>query len=245
MLGDFGPIDFDGKHGTMGHGARGLQRKRRCLGLHLLKYTEDKLLLRLNSAGDEEKAMKTVQITMCVFAAVLGLSVGMARAASDAETVVLFKNAGESAGFFTNCYGYAVFPTIGKGGLVVGGAHGSGHVYEKGRVIGETSMTQVSVGFQAGGEAYSQIIFFKDKGALQQFTSGNFEFGADANAVAIKAAASASAATTGATAGASGSKKDATTAGGYYKGMAVFTIAKGGLMYEAAIAGQKFSFKPL
>ena len=137
------------------------------------------------------------------------------------------------------------FPTIGKGGLVVGAAHGSGRVYEKGRAIGETSMTQVSVGFQAGGQAYSEIIFFKDKRALQEFTSGNFEFSADASAVAITAGASASAATTGAGAGANGGKKDATTAGGYCKGMAVFIIAKGGLTYREAVAGQRFSYKAL
>ena len=188
--------------------------------------------------------MRTVRMIVSVFAVALGLAAGMARAANDAETVALFKNAGQSASYFPKCYAYAVFPTIGKGGLVVGGAYGKGHVYEKGRLIGETSMTQVSIGFQMGGEGYSQIIFFQDKRALQEFTSGNFEFSADANAVAITAGASASAATTGTTAGASGGKKDAATAGGYYKGMAVFTIAKGGLMYQATIAGQKFSFKP-
>jgi lipid-binding SYLF domain-containing protein len=185
--------------------------------------------------------MKAVQIMICILA--LLLSASNAHAASDAETIALFKNAGQSARYFSNSYGYAVFPTIGKGGFIVGGAHGSGHVYEKGQLIGETSMTQVSVGFQAGGEAYSQIIFFKDKRALQEFTSGNFEFSADANAIAITASASAGAATTGAGAAASGGKKDATTAGGFYKGMAVFTIAKGGLMYQATIAGQKFSYK--
>ena len=187
--------------------------------------------------------MRTIRITVCVLAIFLGLPIGIAWAASDAETVSLFKNAGQSANYFKSSYGYAVFPTIGKGGFVVGGAYGKGHVYEKGRLIGETSMTQVSVGFQLGGEGYSQIVFFHDKRALQEFTSGNFEFSADANAVAITAGASASAATTGTTAGASSGKKDATTAGGYYKGMAVFTIAKGGLMFQAAIAGQKFSFK--
>jgi lipid-binding SYLF domain-containing protein len=103
----------------------------------------------------------------------------------------------------------------------------------------------VSVGFQAGGKAYSEIIFFRDKAALDEFESGNFEFGADASVTAITASADASAATNGTQAGASGGEKDATTRGHYYKGMAVFTIAKGGLMYQAAIAGQKFTFKPL
>jgi lipid-binding SYLF domain-containing protein len=104
-------------------------------------------------------------------------------------------------------------------------------------------VTQLSIGFQAGGQAFSQMIFFKDKRALDEFTSGNFEFGADVSAVAITAAASAGAGTTGAAAGASGGKKDATTAGEYHNGMAVFTIAKGGLMYQAAVGGQKFTYK--
>lgn len=162
-----------------------------------------------------------------------------------AETIDLFKHAGESAKFFSSCYGYAVFPTIGKGGFVVGGAHGKGRVFEKGKYIGDTSMTQLSVGFQAGGQAYSQIIFFEDKRALEEFTNGNFEFEAGVSAVAITAAAGGTAGTTGASAGASGGKKDATTVGSaYYKGMAVFTIVKGGAMYQATVAGQKFTYQP-
>jgi len=160
------------------------------------------------------------------------------------ETIELFKNAGESAAFFTSSYGYAVFPTIGKGGLIVGGAHGRGRVYEHGRSVGDTSMTQVSVGLQAGGQAYSQIIFFQDKRGFDEFTAGDFEFDAHVSAVAITAAATGTAGTTGASAAASGGKKDATTAGVYYKGMAVFTIVKGGAMYEISVAGQKFSYKP-
>jgi lipid-binding SYLF domain-containing protein len=161
------------------------------------------------------------------------------------ETIDLFKNAGESSAFFKSCYGYAVFPTIGKGGFIVGGAHGSGRVYEKGKYIGNTSVTQVSVGFQAGGQAYSQIVFFEDKRALDEFTNGNFEFEAGVSAVAITAAAGADAGTSGASANASGGKKDATTAGrAYYKGMAVFTIVKGGAMYQATVAGQKFTYEP-
>src|SRR5258708_2073934 len=113
------------------------------------------------------------------------------------DTVALFKNAGESSSFFGSCYGYAVFPTIGKGGLIVGAAHGNGHVYEKGKYIGNTSVTQLSLGFQAGGQAYSQIIFFEDKRALEEFTNGNFEFEAGVSAVAITAAAGGTAGTSG------------------------------------------------
>lgn len=168
---------------------------------------------------------------------------GAAWADKYSDTIELFKNAGQSAAFFTSSYGYAVFPTIGKAGLVVGGAHGSGRVYEHGRYVGEASMNQVSVGFQAGGQAYSQIIFFQDKRVFDEFTAGDFEFDASVSAVAITAAASGTAGTTGASAAASGGKKDATTAGEYYKGMAVFSIVKGGAMYEASVAGQKFSYQ--
>jgi lipid-binding SYLF domain-containing protein len=179
-----------------------------------------------------------------LFGATLLLGSAASWAGSYSDTEALFKNAGESASFFQSSYGYAVFPTIGKGGLVVGGAHGSGHVYVHGKYVGNTSMNQVSVGFQAGGQAYSQIIFFEDKRAFDEFTKGNFEFGADVNAVAITAAAGGSIGTTGASADASGGMKDARTAGKYYKGLAVFTIVKGGAMYQATVAGQKFSYTP-
>jgi lipid-binding SYLF domain-containing protein len=185
--------------------------------------------------------MKSIRSVLALVA-LLAVS-GVASANKYVDTIALFKNAGESAKFFNSAYGYAVFPTIGKGGLIIGGAHGSGHVYEQGKYIGNTSMTQLSVGFQAGGQAYSQIIFFEDKRALDEFTNGNFEFEAGVSAVAITAAAGGTAGTSGASAGASGGKKNATTVGSsYYKGMAVFTIVKGGAMYQATVAGQKFTF---
>ncbi len=179
-----------------------------------------------------------------ILAAALLLPAGSLMAGPYSDTLTLFRNAGQSAGYFAHSYGYAVFPTIGKGGFVVGGAHGDGHVYAQGKYIGNTSMTQVSVGFQAGGQAYSQIIFFQDKRALDEFTTGQFEFDAGVSAVAITAAAGGSVGTDGATGEASGGKKDALTAGSYYKGVAVFTIVKGGAMYQATVAGQKFSYKP-
>src|SRR3569833_210864 len=134
---------------------------------------------------------------------------GVAFANKYVDTIALFKNAGESANFFKTAYGYAVFPTIGKGGFIVGGAHGYGHVYEKGKYIGNTTVTQLSVGFQAGGQAYSQIVFFEDKRALEEFTNGNFEFAAGVSAVAITAAAGGTAGTTGASATAAGGMMDA------------------------------------
>jgi lipid-binding SYLF domain-containing protein len=119
------------------------------------------------------------------------------------DTIALFKKAGESANFFKTAYGYAVFPTIGKGGVGIGGAYGKGCVYAKGKHVGDTSMAQVSIGFQLGGQGFSEIIFFQDERAFKEFTGGNFEFGADATAVAITLAAGASAKSTGASAGAS------------------------------------------
>ncbi|NOQ78540.1 MAG: hypothetical protein GQ546_03985, partial [Gammaproteobacteria bacterium] len=159
------------------------------------------------------------------------------------DTLKIFRDAGESSHFFNKSYGYAVFPTIGKAGIGIGGAYGKGQVYAKKKHVGEVSMTQISIGFQLGAQGYSQIIFFEDKRAFDEFTGGNFEFGATAQAVAITAGASAGTSTTGSSATASGGKYNATTAsGGYHKGMAVFTVAKAGLMYEASIGGQKFKY---
>jgi lipid-binding SYLF domain-containing protein len=172
------------------------------------------------------------------------VSIGIARAAGYSDTIAVFKNAGESGAFFSKSYAYAVFPTIGSGALVVGGAYGKGRVYVHGVHTGEATLKQLSVGFQAGGKGYSEIIFFEDKRALDEFESGNFEFGADASVVAVTAGANAGAATNGTSAGASAGQNDAITRGVYQKGMAVFTVAKGGLMYSASVAGQKFSYTP-
>jgi lipid-binding SYLF domain-containing protein len=184
------------------------------------------------------------RISVLMLAAVLSLFAMTAGADEYDDAIAVFKKAGESAAFFAKSHGYAVFPTIGKGGLGVGAAHGSGHVFEKGKYVGDVSMTQVSVGLQAGGQAFSQIIFLEDKRAFDEFTGGNFEFDATVQAVAITASATASAGSTGAGAGAGTGKKDSKTVGQYHKGMAVFTVAKGGLMYQAAVGGQKFKYKP-
>src|SRR3954464_8047808 len=167
-----------------------------------------------------------------------------ARAANQRDTINRFKKAAESGAFFKAAIGYAVIPTVGKGMIASGGAFGKGRVYQKGKYIGDTSVSQLTVGLQFGGQAYSQIIFFEDERSLQEFTSGNFEFGAEASAVAITAAAGAKTSTTGTSVNASGNQNDATVAGQYQKGMATFTVAKGGLMYEATIGGQKFTYKP-
>lgn len=146
------------------------------------------------------------------------------RAADQAIAKLKAKNSGLNI-FFNNAYGYAIFPTVGKAGFGIGGAYGEGEVYKKGRFMGTSTLTQLSFGFQLGGQAYTEIIFFKDKHALNNFTEGNFEFGAQASAIALTAGVSVDA--------------------DYDNGVAIFTMPKQGLMYEAAIAGQKFSFDPV
>lgn len=161
------------------------------------------------------------------------------------STIDTFRSSPVVAGFFRNSYGYAVFPTIGKAGWVVGGSYGQGQVYRSGEVTGETSVIEGSIGFQLGAEAFSEIIFFKDKQAYDEFTSGNFEFSAQAQAVAVTAGAQIEAGTAGASAGASAGPKTGVQAkAAYVNGMATFVHAKGGLMYELSIGGQKFTFTP-
>lgn len=160
-------------------------------------------------------------------------------------TTSVFKQSEAVQPFFEDCYGYAVFPTIGKGGFWIGGAYGEGKVFKGRQITGATSLIKLSIGFQFGGQAFSQMIFFQDKRAYDEFTSGNFEFDASASAVAITAGAQAKAGTEGATAGANAGLVNVSQAKtSYRKGIAVFVHAKGGLMVEASIGGQKFSFTP-
>ena len=170
----------------------------------------------------------------------------LAQADNYSNTIKIFKKSQAVQPFFKNAYGYAVFPTIGKGGVGIGGAFGKGQVYRGGKVTGTTSLIKGTIGFQLGGQVFSEIIFFQDKRAYDEFTSGNFEFDANASAVAITAGAQAQAGTKGATAGASAGPGTGVQAPARYSsGMAIFVHAKGGLMYEATIGGQKFNFKAL
>ena len=154
--------------------------------------------------------------------------------------IVAFDESKKLEEFFNQSYGVVIFPTVGKGGLGIGGAHGSGWGFRKGVLDGTSKMTQVTIGFQAGGQAFSQIIFFETEADFNRFTSGNFELGAQASAVALTAGANASASTAGgAGAGANASQAKST----YSDGMAIFTMAKGGLMYEASVGGQKFKYR--
>ena len=168
----------------------------------------------------------------------------LAQADNYSNTIEVFKKSQAVQPFFKNAYGYAVFPTIGKGGVGIGGAYGKGRVYRGGKVTGTTSLVKATIGFQLGGQVFSEIIFFQDKRAYDEFTRGNFEFDAAASAVAITAGVQAKVGTEGATAGASAGPATGEQAKtSYRKGMAVFVHTKGGLMYEAAIGGQKFSYK--
>ena len=125
--------------------------------------------------------------------------------------------------FFENAAGYAVFPSVGKGAIGIGGAHGKGLVIANDKAVGKTSLSQVTVGLSLGGQKYAQFIFFKDETALGHFQRGNWEMGAQASAVAVTAGASADA--------------------NYDQGVAVFTNIGGGLMADASVGGQKFTYE--
>ena len=127
------------------------------------------------------------------------------------------------AKFFNGSHGYVIFPNVGKGGLGVGGAAGNGTAYEKGKMIGMAKLTQVTIGFQAGGQAYREVVFFESADDIQRFKDNRVEFSAQVSAVAAS----------------SGASKDSK----YHEGVLVFTMQKGGLMYEASVGGQKFKYQ--
>lgn len=160
------------------------------------------------------------------------------------QTIEMFRTSA-SGRFFDNSYGYAVFPTVGKAGIVAGGAFGNGRVYVNGSHVGDSKLRGISFGLQLGAQVFSQIVFFQDQRAFKEFIHEGFEFGANAEAVAITAGVSAKATTAGNTATASGGANNAKNAGSYHKGLAVFTISKGGAMFEVSIAGQTFDYEPL
>jgi lipid-binding SYLF domain-containing protein len=141
------------------------------------------------------------------------------------QTIAQYKQIDPALGpFFEHAAGYAVFPNIGKGGLVVGGAHGTGVLFEGGVPTGKVTMSQVTVGAQAGGQAFSEVIVFETPSALAEFRSGKFAFSSEASAVVLNQGAAAVAR--------------------YQHGVAVFTSMKGGLMVAATVGGQKFSYEP-
>jgi lipid-binding SYLF domain-containing protein len=142
------------------------------------------------------------------------------------ETISMFKKNDKSIqSFFDKSAGFAVFSNVGKGGLGIGGMNGDGVVFEKENPIGYAELTAITIGFQAGGQAFREIVFFQSKNDLENFKNGNIKFSAQVSAVAVTAGAAAKT--------------------NFQNGLAVFTMAKGGLMYEASVGGQKFSFEPL
>ncbi len=191
--------------------------------------------------------MKKIPLVLFVSISLVVSTVAMAAEVEDySSTINAFRASPVVAIFFKNSYGYAVYPTVGKAAFVVGGSYGKGQVYRSGKVTGKSSIVEGSIGYQFGGEAFSEIVFFQDKRAYDEFTSGNFEFEATVQAVAITAGAQAQAGTTGASAGASAGPKTGVQAKTeYFKGMATFVQAKGGLMLEFSVGGQKFTFEPL
>jgi lipid-binding SYLF domain-containing protein len=162
-----------------------------------------------------------------VVAGTLALAPAAARAQADVPPVIEKFKARDPgmAKIFADAVGYAVFPTVGKGGLGIGAARGKGWVYQGGGLVGRSTLTQVTVGLQLGGQAYSEIVFFQTRQALANFKLGHLKLDAQASAVALTARASADLA--------------------WRNGVAIVTMAKGGLMYEASVGGQKFSFSPL
>lgn len=142
--------------------------------------------------------------------------------AENAKTELLKEDAGLST-FFSKSAGYVIFPNVGKGGFIIGGASGNGVVYDHGTVVGMADLKKLNVGLQAGGQAITEVIFFETKEALNDFKNGKFEFSAEASAVAVK----------------SGKAVNAK----YKDGVAVFALPKAGLMADASVGGQKFSYE--
>ena len=193
--------------------------------------------------------MKRMRIICLLMAIVffIPLAAGAQQIRDYSETINTYKSFPQLQWFFDNAYGYAVFPVVGKAALIVGAAYGEGQVYRSGRVTGTTNLFHGSIGFQWGGQAFSEIIFFRDQWAYEAFTRGQFEFDANASAVVVTAGAQAKASSIGSSASATAGPRTGAQSQSYYapNGMATFVYTKGGLMAELAIGGQKFTFSPL
>jgi lipid-binding SYLF domain-containing protein len=192
-------------------------------------YNDRGLTTNLENIGEESMTGKLIS---GLVAACLVVFVGTAASGWDAEgeknalaAIEEFKKADPSIdAFFSKAHAYAVFPEITKGAVGIGGAGGDGVVFQSGTAIGASSMSQVTIGLQLGGQTYREAIFFENETALEEFKRGNYEVAAGASAIAAKAGASKTA--------------------GYEQGVAIFTMGIGGLMFEASIGGQKFDYEP-
>lgn len=170
----------------------------------------------------------TSLMTVLVLAGALAVQAAEEKSLGDQvkDAIQLFKNDDSKiVKLFESACGYAVFPSIGKGAVGIGGAAGHGQVFEKGTLVGTVKMTQITVGAQLGGQKYAEVIFFESKDALDSFKGSEWAMSAGVSAVAAAESASADAK--------------------YKQGVLVFTIAKAGLMFEASVGGQKFKFTPL
>jgi len=183
--------------------------------------------------------------TTALMVAVTIFAAGTAFADKYSEAITSFKQSPKSSKFFERAYGYAIFPDVGKAGFIVGGEHGDGQVYEHGKLVGEASLTQVSVGAQAGAKEYAEIIFFHKKEDFDKFRGGDFQLAGNVEATAATMNASASAGTETSSTSASTTRNNAATGGGFNNGVAVFVIARGGLMAGIAVGGQKINYRPV
>jgi lipid-binding SYLF domain-containing protein len=175
----------------------------------------------------KEIVVKTL-ISIALYLTLMALPVqlhadGLAGDVHHAITAFKKKDSGMKK-FFDSAWGYVVFPNVGKGGFIIGGAHGNGLVYEKGKLVGHASLTQGTIGFQAGGQEFSEVIFFENQKAMSEFKKSRFAMSAEVSAVI-------------AADGAAGKAK-------YHEDVAVFLLPKGGLMFEASVGGQRFDYKP-
>jgi len=185
-------------------------------------------------------------LLLTILVVLLPLTVGAQEIKDYSKAKNAFRSAPEVRWFFDNAYGYALFPVVGKAALIFGGAYGEGQVYRNGQVTGTVNLIHGSIGFQWGGQAFSEIIFFQNQWAYENFTRGQFEFDAKASAVAITAGASVQTSTTGTSASASAGPQTGVQSQAYYtNGMATFVKVKGGLMAELSVGGQKFNFRGL
>ena len=183
---------------------------------------------------------------LALIAVALPIAASAQRVNDLSETMDVFSAIPVVRAFFDNSYGYAVWARIARGGLGVGAATGRGQVYVNGQVTGFSRLVDVSIGFQAGGQVYRQIIFFENQAAYEEFADGGFNFDAQASAIAVTASAQASSSTQGSQASVgAGTSTELAGAEAYHNGMRVFTMAVGGLMYQATIAGQRYNFRPL
>lgn len=182
---------------------------------------------------------------LAILLMMVALAPAAALADSHDDTIALFQSSPAVKPFFDSAYGFAVFPNVGKGGFILGAAYGKGKVYHGGTASGTATLAKMTVGLQLGGQAFSEIIFFEDQRAYNEFTGGSFEIDTNASAVAVTAGAQAQAGSMGVSAGVSAGPATGTQAAtSYRKGLAVFVHAKGGLMVELSVGGQRFEFEP-